>query len=235
MARRVADLSRHVSCKLKTHISKCNYFLLALDESIDVTEISQLMIFAQLVNENFDFHEELLAFHPLTGGTKESDIYEALNCVVSEFGGFKKCSCMVTDRAKAMVGSQNRLVGLLRKNEISSIALHCIIHQEALYRKVLKMMNVMQSVVKMINLIKVGHKAQRHQRFVGFLREIDAEFSDLPLYMSIRWLSAGKILKHFLGLCKEILSFFEEQLVDSTSNFQAQLQSTEILRVCFSD
>ena len=47
--------------------------------------------------------------------------------------------------------------------------------------------------------------------------------------MSIRWLNAGKILKHFFGLRKKILSFFQEQLMDSTGNFQAQLQSTEFL------
>ena len=39
-ARRVVDLSEHVSCKLKTHISKCSYFSLALDESVNVTDVS---------------------------------------------------------------------------------------------------------------------------------------------------------------------------------------------------
>ena len=75
VAMRVVDLSQHVSCKLKTHISKCSYFLLALDESINVTDISQLMIFARQVDENFDFHYGLLAIHPLTGETKRSDTY----------------------------------------------------------------------------------------------------------------------------------------------------------------
>ena len=93
--RRVADLSQHLSCKLKTHVRKCCYFSLASDESIKVSDISQLMIFARLVDENFDFHEELLAIHPLTVETKESDIYKALNYVVSKYGGFKKCSCIL--------------------------------------------------------------------------------------------------------------------------------------------
>ena len=69
------DLSQHVSCKLKTHIDKCSYFSLAMDESVDVTDISELMIFARLVNENFNFQEELLAIHPLTDATNESNIY----------------------------------------------------------------------------------------------------------------------------------------------------------------
>ena len=98
---------------------------------------------------------------------------------------------------------------MLRKNEIYCVALHGIIHKEALCGEVLKMINVMQSVIKMVNLIRGGHKVQRQQRFVGFLRELDVEFSDLPLYASIRWLSAGKIVKHFFGLAKKFFYFLK--------------------------
>ena len=49
MERRVAEFSQHVTGKLKTLINKCSCFLIALDESNDVTDISQLMIFARLV------------------------------------------------------------------------------------------------------------------------------------------------------------------------------------------
>ena len=128
-----------------------------------------------------------------------------------------------------MRGSKTGLVGLLKKYGINCVTLHCVIHQEALCGKVLKMMNAMQSVVKMVNLIRGGNKSQRHQRFLSFLDELNAEFSDLPLYMSIRWLSTGKVLTHFFGLCKEILSFFEEELMEGTNTFQAQLQSIEFL------
>ena len=77
VARRVVNLSQHVpvSCKLKTHVNKCSYFSLALDESINVTDINQLTIFARVVNENFEFHDDLQAIHPLTGRTKRSDIW----------------------------------------------------------------------------------------------------------------------------------------------------------------
>nr|CAB3267854.1 zinc finger BED domain-containing protein 5-like [Phallusia mammillata] len=187
------------------------------------------MIFTRLVDQNFTVYEELLKIQSLVGGTKGSDIYEALSSVVSEYGGFDKCSCVVTDGAKAMVGSRIGLVGLLKENGINCITLHCIIHQEALCGKVLKMMNVMQSVINMVNLIRGGNKVQRHRKFMSFLEELDAEFSDLPLYTSIRWLSAGKVLKHFFGLRKEILSFFEEQLSASTETFQAQLRSIKFL------
>ena len=46
MARRVADLSQHVTSKLKSAMKNCSYFSVALDESVDMTDVSQLMIFA---------------------------------------------------------------------------------------------------------------------------------------------------------------------------------------------
>ena len=115
MARSVADLSQNVTSILKSAMKNCTYFSVALDESVDVTDVSQLMIFARLVDESFEVQEELLTLHQLKGGTKGSDIYEAINTAVSEFGGFKKCSCIVTDGAKAMRGSKTGLVGLLKK------------------------------------------------------------------------------------------------------------------------
>ena len=121
MARRVADLSQHVTCKLKSAMKNSSYFSVALDEIVDVTDVGKVIIFTRLVDESFEVQEELLTLHPLTGGRKGSDIYETLNSVVSEFGGFKKCSCIVTDGAKTMVGSKTGLVGLLRANGINCI------------------------------------------------------------------------------------------------------------------
>ncbi|XP_076817947.1 general transcription factor II-I repeat domain-containing protein 2-like [Clavelina lepadiformis] len=116
MARRVTNLSRHVSCKLEILIGKCRYFSIALDESTDVSDISQLLIFSRIEDEDFLVYKELLEIHPLSGGTKGSDIYAALHCVFSEYGGFKKCSCIATNGAKAMVGNKTGLVGLLKQN-----------------------------------------------------------------------------------------------------------------------
>ena len=104
------------------------------------------MVFARMVDENFNVYEELLTLHPLTDETKGLD--------------FKKCSCIVTDGAKAMVKRKTGLIGLLTENGINCNTLHCVIHQEALCGKVLKMMIVMQSVIKMVNLIKGGNKSQ---------------------------------------------------------------------------
>jgi hypothetical protein len=178
-------------------MTNCKYISLALDKSTDISDISQLLVFTRTVDEDFMVHEELVKVQPLSGHTRVSDIYAALESVVNEYGGFEKCSCIVTDGVKAMTGNKVGLVGFLLENDVDCITLHCIIHQEALCGKVLQMSDVMQSAVIIVNLIRGSNKSQKHRKFIAFLEEMNAEFSDIPLHSSIGWPSAGKMLQHF--------------------------------------
>ena len=228
IARRVSDLGKQVSLKLKNIVENCVYFSLALDESTDISDTSELLIFIRTVDVNFTVQEELVKVCSLNEGTKGSNIYAALESVIHDYGGYEKCSCIVTDGAKAMTGNNTGLVGLLKKNGINCITLHCIIHQQALCGKMLQTSDVMKTVVQIVNLIRSGNKAHRHRRFITFLEELNAEFSDLPLYTNVRWLSAGKVLKHFFGLRKDILSFLTEESSE-THVYQTQLSDENFL------
>jgi hypothetical protein len=75
------------------------------------------------------------------------------NCV-DKFGGFDKCSSIVTDGAKAMVGEQKGFSGLLRKSGVKCPIFHCIIHQEALCGKSAQQSYCTKVVVKVTNLIR---------------------------------------------------------------------------------
>ena len=143
----------------------------------------------------------------LNEDTTGSNIYAALESVIHDYGGYKKCSCIVTDGAKAMTGNKTGLVGMLKENGTNCITLHCIIHQQVLCQKMLQTNDVMKTVVQIVNLIKGSNKAHRHGRFITFLEELNAEFSDLTLHTNITWFSAGKVLKYFFGLQMDILSF----------------------------
>ena len=48
------------------------------------------------------------------------------------------------------------------------------------------------------------------------------------MYTNVRWLSAGKVLKHFFGLRKDILSFLTEEL-SATHVYQTQLSDKNFL------
>lgn len=110
-------------------MKNCKYFSITLDESTDVTDVSQLLIFARMITENFDVQEELLKMVSLHGTTKGEDIFKVVENVVNEHGGFTKLSAVVTDGAPAMQGTKSGFAGLLQKSGVNSPVLHCIIHQ----------------------------------------------------------------------------------------------------------
>ena len=58
VARSVEDLSDNVKLQLQTNVKNFKYFSLALDESTDVGDISQLLVCIRTVDENFIVCEE---------------------------------------------------------------------------------------------------------------------------------------------------------------------------------
>ena len=137
-----------------------------MDESINVCDTNQLLIFIRTIDNNCTIHEELLQAVPLQRTAKGSDIYSSLVAVARAYGGFEKCSSVVTDGVPAMVGRNNWLVGLLKTNGVSCLTFHCIIHQEVLCTKALQMSAIMSNVSAIVNIIRGGNKAQRHRKFV---------------------------------------------------------------------
>ena len=81
------------------------YFSLALDESTGISDTSELLIFIRTGDVNFTVQEELVKVCSLNEDTTGSNNYAALKSVIHDYGGYKKCSCIVTDGAKAMTGS----------------------------------------------------------------------------------------------------------------------------------
>ena len=165
--------------------------------------------------------EELLDLVPLYNTTKGIDIFEAVNQTLQKLDiDFSKCSAIVTDGAKAMVGSKNGFFGLIKQRGLNFPVIHCIIHQEALCGKVVKLCTAMQTVTKIINVIKGGHKFLSHRRFQNFLEEHNALYTDVPLYCEVRWLSAGKCLEKFFAIRKEVFLFLQDQVPAEYDKFK---------------
>ena len=185
VARRVKDLSNNLKLQLRTNVKNCKYFSLALDESTDVSDISQLLVGIRTVDENFIVCEELLKTCPLYGSAKGIDIFTGLVSVVESYGGFEKCECVVTDCARTMVGQGIGLAGILKNHGVNCPMSHCIIHQEAPCAKSLQMNDVMITVTNIVNIIRGGNKAQKHRKFIQFLKDLEADYEDVPLFSKI--------------------------------------------------
>ena len=114
-----------------------------------------------------------------------------------------------------MTGKENGAAALIKKlvhllnPEQVVFTVHCIIHQEALCGKALKMDHVMNAVVKTVNEIRA--KGLKHRQFRAFLEELDGEYKDLLYHCEVRWLSRGKVLERFFVLREQIILFLMEK------------------------
>ena len=113
-----------------------------------------------------------------------------------------------------MVGKREGLVKLIENEaQISGntklMKYHCIIHQDNLCSKSLKIESVMKVVVKTVNFIR--SRSLNHRQFQELLDDLDSQFGDVVFYSEIRWLSRGKMLKRVFELKDEILNFMQQK------------------------
>ena len=89
-----------------------------------------------------------------------------------------------------------------RNQKEKLVFLHCIVNQEALCKSVLKISNVTDVVIKIINFLWA--KALNHKQFVGLLEDHETERGGICCRTNVRWLSLGEVVKRLWDLRVEI-------------------------------
>ena len=109
-----------------------------------------------------------------------------------------------------MTGAKIGLNGQFKKRGFKFPMMHCIIHQEALCGRDIKLFSGMKKVAQLINSIKGGNKFLSHRKFIEFLETHNAAYTDVALHCEVRWLSAAKCLSQFFAIRNEIFHFLQE-------------------------
>uniref|UniRef100_A0AAR2KU72 DUF4371 domain-containing protein n=1 Tax=Pygocentrus nattereri TaxID=42514 RepID=A0AAR2KU72_PYGNA len=215
ITRRVEEMGDNLHLQLQTKTNSLCCFSLALDESNDVHDMAQLLIFIRGINEKFKVTEELAALQSIKGTTTEEDIYEKVCQTVADLGlDWAKLTSVTTDGAPSMVGSARGVIVRINR-EMSErrhprpITIHCLIHQQALCCKAVKWDSVMKVVVSCVNFIKAN--ALNHRQFQELLSELDAAYGDVLYHTEVRWLSRGRVLRRFNDLLPEINTFMRSK------------------------
>ena len=209
--RRVDDIGNHIKSQLKDKAKGFKWFSLALDESTDITDTAQLLLFIRGVNTEFEVTEELASMNSLHGTTTGEDIFKEVKKTRTHFNlQWNQLKCVTTDGGKNMCGTGKGLVGKIFKaceeaKCSKPLVIHCIIHQQALCGKHLNLSCVIEPVVSAVNFIR--SRGLNHRQFRAFLLEIEAEYPDLPYHTAVRWISTGKVLLRFFEL-REIIEIF---------------------------
>ncbi|KAM8977132.1 general transcription factor II-I repeat domain-containing protein 2-like [Pelodytes ibericus] len=211
ITRRIEEMGDNLHQHLQNSTKKLSYFSLALDESNDVRDSAQLLIFIRGMNDYFEVTEELAALQSIKGTTTGEDIYEKVCQTVNDLElDWAKLASVTTDGAPSMVGSKKGVIARINQemdkhNHSHPIAIHCLIHQQALCSKSLKWDSVMKIVVSCVNFIRAH--ALNHRQFQEFLSELNVDYEDVLYHTEVRWLSRGRVLRRFYDLLPQITTF----------------------------
>ncbi|XP_076041934.1 general transcription factor II-I repeat domain-containing protein 2-like [Oratosquilla oratoria] len=222
--RRIEGMSDNVHDSLKTRISNFVAFSLALNESTETKDTTQMAVFLRGVTADLQVCEEFLQLVPLRGTTTGQDICDAvLQCVDQHSLDLSRLVCVTTDGAPAMVGEKKGAASLLvRHCEAAGYTqpinmMHCIIHQESLCAKSANLVDVMSVVVKVVNSIL--SRSLNHRQFQVLMDEVNVHYNDLLYFCEVRWLSRGAMLSRLCDLQQEIATFLRQKNLPHADQF----------------
>ncbi|KAG1927280.1 SCAN domain-containing protein [Pimephales promelas] len=177
-------LTQDALAQLDEAIHKAPCIGLAVDESTDVSDNAQLLVFVRFFNMDKEkFCEDLFGVTPLQTRTRGEDIHLALKEMLKKRAiEMKQVVSITTDGAPAMVGRERGAVARLKEDNPQLISYHCIIHQSVLCSTLSdEYAEVMNTMMRMINFLRASSSHQ-HRMLREFLREVDANADDLLLH-----------------------------------------------------
>ncbi|XP_029657689.1 general transcription factor II-I repeat domain-containing protein 2-like [Octopus sinensis] len=210
VTRRVEEMSFDLNNSLKNIFGNFKYFSIALDTSTDRRDTSQLVIFVRGITETYQIFEEFVKVIPIMGTVTGTDVFLHLMQLLTELNlSLSKLVGITTDGAPSMVGNKKGTITLVQNEmekfgiEYNLVKIHCIVHQEALVAKSVRLRETMDAVVNAVNFIL--SRGLNHWQFRQFLIDTEAEYGDLLYFYNVRWLSRGSMLKRFFHIREDVI------------------------------
>nr|XP_032814298.1 general transcription factor II-I repeat domain-containing protein 2-like [Petromyzon marinus] len=159
VVRRIEDLSANLKQQVSDKACAFDFYSIACDESTDAMDTAPLLIFLRGVDDHFCITEELLDLRSLKGTTTGKDMFEAVSDAIDQAGlKWDKLCEITTDGAPAMTGERKGMASMVsakvQESGGEAVKMHCVIHQEALCAKIIQLGDVMNTVVKTVNIIR---------------------------------------------------------------------------------
>ena len=149
-------MSDNIRNKVLSKIDSSPVFALQPDESTDISNLSQLLVYVRYVADE-KINEEFLFCQPLETTSKAVDVFQMLIDFFDKTKlSWSKLVGVCTDGAPAMIGANSGLISLVKQNNPAIQGTHCMIHKAALVSKTIpkRLHEHMSVVIKVVNYVK---------------------------------------------------------------------------------
>jgi len=107
VAERVSDISANLDSQLEKKVNSFVIFSVALDESTDISDVSQQAIFIRGVDETLSVTEEFLGLMPMIDTITANDIFNSLVGVLNRMGIYWcRAVGIATDSTPSMIAKK---------------------------------------------------------------------------------------------------------------------------------
>ena len=208
---RIDELANDIEYQVLQKIHASLYFAIQCDETTDVAQLSQLMVYVRFVR-SATIEEEMLFCKSLETTTKAEDVFRVVDAYFHKNGmKWEKLVGIFTDGAPAMLGCRSGFITRVKQKNPDAVGTHYVIHREALTSKTLPaaMKKKLANIIRIVNFIKSS--AVNSRLFSQLCKHMDSNHENLLFYTNVRWLSKGNMLARVYGLKDEVSIFLESQ------------------------
>ncbi|XP_068240056.1 protein FAM200C-like [Palaemon carinicauda] len=218
---RIKDMSQDIITQVVREIKQIPAKIsMQIDESTDVSNHSQLLVFVRYVHEK-NIKEEFLFCERLETITKAVDVFMLIQSFLDRNElAWDLIGSICTDGTPALIGKKSGFVAIVTETAPHVLTTHCVLHRQALASKTLPkiLKEAMGILVQTVNFIR--GRPLNHQLFKKFCDEIGAEHGVLLYHTEVRWLSRGSVLTRVVELQDEILEFLKHQQSPIAKHFE---------------
>nr|XP_039255363.1 zinc finger BED domain-containing protein 5-like [Styela clava] len=154
--RRIEEMSVDIADQVNAGVRASKFgFAIQVDESTDVSNCSQLLVYVRFTQDNAE-KTELLLSQELCSTTKGKDVFSVLDNFFKLNGlDWRKLIGCTTDGAPSMLGRKSGFQAHVKAVSPNVTGVHCFIHRFALSAKILppKLLSCLNRIIKIVNFV----------------------------------------------------------------------------------